>query len=354
MSVSGGRSIPYRNPVWPESVPDPSVILTEEGMAYCYGTPDCWADGRRRQIPILRSGDMVHWQEVGSVFEKCPDWKGGSILWACEIARIEEKYVLYYTLMDKEDKPRIGCAAADSPEGPFRDMGCLSEPEDTLGIWAIDPRPVQDGSGNWLLICGNYEQGTCVYPLSGNGLSRRGEARLLAPGYEGVWIVPHEGYYYLLGSLGSCTEGENTSYHVVAARSKDILGPYTNRQGEPVTEENKDREDLLVAGRDRHSEESTGSGRFIGPGNGSLFRDMAGDLWIILHAVDRQHMFLPDGGTKRVLCMEKLYWDEEGWPHTEGKLVQDTERPGPYMKASSQDFHRAFCSSEAEGSPSRE
>ncbi len=317
----------YQNPLWKESFPDPSVLRGEDGSMYCYGTPDLWEDGKVLEIPILSSPDMVHWRLEGSVFTACPSWKGGKRLWACEIAKIKERYVLYYTLMDGEEKPRIGCAWAASPKGPFTDAGFLIAPEDALGIWAIDPYPVKDEEGGWYLVCGNYEQGTCLFPLSEDGLSLRGGAVLIAPGYEGVCVIPHGGYYYLLGSLGTCTDGEATSYHLVCARSRHLQGPYLDREGRPVTEENKDQKALLVVGR---SED--GRGRFIGPGNGSFFTDDTGEIWLVLHAVDRQHMFLADGGTKRVLCMEKLYWDEEGFPYTENRQVSDKERPAPCLK----------------------
>lgn len=317
----------YKNPIWPESVPDPSVIRAQDGRVYCYGTPDIREDGSVSQIPILSSPDMVEWAYEGSVFSTCPSWEGGEVLWACEVAKIKENYVLYYTLMDGEGKPRIGCAFAKSPKGPFTDAGCMIRPEDALGIWAIDPFPVEDEAGKWHLICGNYEQGTCIFPLSDDGLSLSGPAVFLTPGYEGMCVIPRNGYYYMLGSLGTCTDEEHTSYHMVCARSKNLYGPYTDRNGLPVTEETKDGEELLVVGGSKE-----GEGRFIGPGNASFLTDDAGEIWLVLHAVDRQHMFLKDGGTKRVLCMEKLYWDEAGWPYTEEKQVLEKERPAPYFK----------------------
>ena len=172
----------YQNPLWKESFPDPSVLRGEDGSMYCYGTPDLWEEGKVLEIPILSSPDMVHWRLEGSVFTACPSWKGGKTLWACEIAKIKERYVLYYTLMDGEEKPRIGCAWAASPQGPFTDAGFLIAPEDALGIWAIDPYPVKDEEGGWYLVCGNYEQGTCMFPLSEDGLSLCGGAVLIAPG----------------------------------------------------------------------------------------------------------------------------------------------------------------------------
>lgn len=131
----------YQNPVWKDSVPDPVVILGEDGYLYCYGTPDFWDDGSCHQVPLLRSKDGIQYEYIGSVFEKCPGWEGGECLWACEIARIQGKYILYYTLIDTEGKPRIGYAWSENPAGPFTDGGCLIRVEDALGIWMIDPAP---------------------------------------------------------------------------------------------------------------------------------------------------------------------------------------------------------------------
>lgn len=321
-----GKDKRYQNPVWPDAVPDPAVIAGEKGGFYCYGTPEAWDDGSCHQIPILYSEDLVGWEYRGSVFEQCPGWGGGECLWACEIAQIRKRYILYYTLIDGAGKPAIGCAAAETPEGPFTDKGCLLTPEEALGIWAIDPCPVQDEKGRWHLICGNYEQGTCIVLLSEDGTKKAGKAVVLAPGYEGVCILREKGYYYLLGSLGTCTQEEKTSYHVVCARSKSLFGPYTDRQGNTVTEETKDREDLLVTGRGKGARP-----RFIGPGNNTYVRDDNGDIWLVLHAVDMENMLMPDGGTRRVLCIEKLYWDEEGWPYTENREVSAVPRKAPYF-----------------------
>ena len=46
---------------------------------------------------------------------------------------------------------------------------------------------------------------------------------------EGTYIIKRDGYYYLFGSAGSCCDGANSTYHVVVARSENLMGPYVNK-----------------------------------------------------------------------------------------------------------------------------
>ena len=49
--------------------------------------------------------------------------------------------------------------------------------------------------------------------------------------YEGTYIHKHEGYYYMFASIGSCCEGLKSTYTTVVGRSKQLLGPYMDKNG---------------------------------------------------------------------------------------------------------------------------
>ena len=52
----------YMNPVYPSSMPDPTVIKAPDGFFYLYATEDV------KNTPILRSADLVTWNLIGTAF----------------------------------------------------------------------------------------------------------------------------------------------------------------------------------------------------------------------------------------------------------------------------------------------
>src|SRR5690625_1602023 len=77
------QSITFENPVFEPILADPSVIRTEDGWFYAYGTQDDWGDGEgSRIVPIIRSRDLVQWEYRGTAFEEMPGWKEKGGIWA--------------------------------------------------------------------------------------------------------------------------------------------------------------------------------------------------------------------------------------------------------------------------------
>lgn len=307
-----GEGAPYYNPVFDESFADPCAIRGEDGYIYAYGTPDEWSDGSFNLCPILRSKNLVEWEHIGNVFETIPDWNYSEAIWATEIKKIGDKYLFYYTLIDDyEFNPSIGVAVADHPAGPFTDHGKVVDTAFMSGVFIIDPFVFYDEEGNLYMTCGNYDQGSFYLPLTADGLSllNTEKANRLSPGFEGVYIIQREGMYYLFGSLGTVWEGAESTYHVCVARSEDILGPYVNKAGELLTEANKDDGTTVIL------KPGTGD-RFIGgPGNNAIIQDDNGVYWMVYHGVDSDKPYMNNGGTRRPLCIDPIYWDDEGWPY---------------------------------------
>ena len=83
----------YRNPVIPNSAPDPTVIRAKDGYFYLYATEDV------RNVPIYRSKDLVEWVFLGTAFtdDSRPKWNSKGGIWAPDINYINGKYVLYYS-----------------------------------------------------------------------------------------------------------------------------------------------------------------------------------------------------------------------------------------------------------------
>ena len=110
----------YHNPVINYSLPDPSVIRGEDDYFYLYATENI------RNLPIHRSKNLVDWEYVGTAFtnDTRPDFEPKGGLWAPDINKIGDKYVLYYSMSvwGGEWTCGIGCAIAISLKAPSKIM----------------------------------------------------------------------------------------------------------------------------------------------------------------------------------------------------------------------------------------
>lgn len=289
----------YTNPVVNYSLPDPT-ILQEGDVFYLFATEDI------RNIPILRSEDLVHWHRLGTAFTDTtrPTFEPGGALWAPDINRIGNKYVMYYAMSKwgGEWTCGIGVATADRIEGPYTDLGMLFRSRD-IGVQnCIDPCFVQTKHKNFLFF-GSFH-GIYFVELTKDGLALLpGEMPLQVAGdaYEGTCIFRKGTYYYLFASIGSCCEGRRSTYTTVVGRSENPFGPYVDREGNRMMENNHE----IVIHKNR---------KFVGTGhNARIVSDKKGDTWILYHAFDAN---APENG--RVLMLDKLIW-KDGWPQVENR-----------------------------------
>src|SRR5262245_9754281 len=70
----------YTNPVLPGDFPDPSIIRSGQEF-WATATSSEWGP----QFPLLRSSDLVNWEQVGAVFPHRPAWASANF-WAPEIS----------------------------------------------------------------------------------------------------------------------------------------------------------------------------------------------------------------------------------------------------------------------------
>ena len=106
----------YKNPVVNYSLPDPSVIRAEDGYFYLYATEDI------RNLPIHRSKDLIKWESVGTAFtdETRPTFEPKGNLWAPDINKIGDKYVLYYSMSCWGGEWTCGIGYCRQTGRPFR------------------------------------------------------------------------------------------------------------------------------------------------------------------------------------------------------------------------------------------
>lgn len=321
--VMGGT---YTNPVFEPVLADPSVIRDPEtGYFYAYGTQDNWGDGQgSRLIPILRSPDLVNWQVAGQALEKKPTWKENGGLWAPDVNQVNGRYHLYYAYSTWGDpNPGIGVAVADAPAGPFTDHGKLFTSAEVNVPNSIDPFFLEE-NGEKYLFWGSFSdaptQGTYGVKLSADGLSvpdLSQKFKIAAGDFEAVMIHKRDGYFYFFGSKGSCCDGANSQYHVLVARSKNLRGPYLDRNGNDIA--GRGNGTLLLKGNDT----------IAGPGhNARLVQDDAGTDWLIYHGIDRSQGKVSSGASRRMLMLDPITW-RDGWPEIEGGVPSTTPRKAP-------------------------
>lgn len=288
------RQSTYANPVINYSLPDPTVIKGDDGYFYLYATEDI------HNTPIHRSKDLVHWDYVGTAFndDTRPSFEPKGGIWAPDINKIGDRYVMYYSMSvwGGEWTCGIGVAVADRPEGPFTDMGKLFRSNEINIQNCIDPFYIED-NGKKYLFWGSFH-GIYGAELSDDGLSLKPGSepvKVAGSAYEGTYIHKHGGYYYLFASIGSCCEGLKSTYTTVVGRSKNLFGPYVDKSGKPMLENNHE----IVIGK---------SDEFVGTGhNSEIVTDKKGNDWIFYHGVSRVN---PKG---RVLLMDQVKW-KKGWP----------------------------------------
>lgn len=288
----------YRNPVVNASLPDPTLVLADDGYFYLYATEDI------RNLPIHRSRDLVDWEFVGTAFTNAsrPTFEPNGGLWAPDISKINGKYVLHYSMSvwGGEWTCGIGVATSDRPEGPFTDHGKLFRSNE-IGVQnSIDPFYIEHEDANYL-FWGSF-RGIYVIELTEDGLSVMPDAekqQIAGTAYEGVYIHERNGYYYLFASIGSCCEGLNSTYTTVVGRSENLFGPYLDLQGRSMMD---NHHEILIQ-KNNH---------FVGTGhNSEIVQDDAGQDWIFYHAVSVAN---PKG---RVLMMDQIIWHND-WPYVEG------------------------------------
>lgn len=304
----------YTNPVLRTNFPDPTVIRGGDGMFYAYAT-----QGRLGDIPIFKSSDLVDWEYVGTAFpagDARPDLLPGGNLWAPDIMKVGDRYVLVYSQSrwGEEHLNGLGIATADRPEGPFSDAGKLFT-SDEIGVQnSIDPSFFMTDDGRLLLLWGSFSG---LYMLEMDPATLKpvpGAAKRFVAGtaFEGSHIYKHDGKYYLFASVGTCCEGDRSTYRVVVGRGDTPTGPFFNREGLPMTD-------------NHYTEVISGDDVCRGPGHGSqIITDRDGDTWYLFHGYEAGKS--RDG---RQMWLERILWDEQGWPYVANGHPSHTPTPKP-------------------------
>ena len=287
----------YSNPVYGSDFPDPTVQRALDGTFYAYATG----------CKCKSSTDLVNWTNVSGVIST-PIWndtidasgnKVGYSLWAADVNYVDGKYLCYYALAKWGEGSRtgIGVAKGDTPT-KFTDVGKLFRSSE-IGVHnSIDPCYVEEFDKKYL-VWGSFHD-IYITELTDDGLAVKNfksKTKIGGGAFEGAMIYKRGKYYYLFCSVGSCCEGENSTYRTVVGRSTNLKGDYVNKQGGKMFDNN-------------YTTILTGDSRWKGPGhNSEIITDDEGQTWLLYHSYD-----MNNGCNGRLMLLDKITWTSDGWP----------------------------------------
>jgi len=131
---------------------------------------------------------------------------------------------------------------------------------------------------------------------------------------EATDLMYRNGWYYLLGTHGTCCDGPNSTYNIVVGRSRNVTGPYLDNMGRDML---KGGGKMVIAAGDR----KTGPGHF-----GRYIEDDGVEKMSFHYEADF------DQGGRSVLAIRPLLWKND-WPVAgevlkEGTYEIESERRG--------------------------
>ena len=305
----------YTNPIITNtSVADPTVIRAQDGYFYLYATQT-----DKLWVPIYRSRDLVNWEYQKTAFRNAtkPSISGGGAFWAPEICYINNKYVLYFSWAKWGDGSisYTAVATSDSPLGDFPDSKELLT-NNEFGSNAIDQFYYEDGGKKYMFV-GSFN-GLYVTELTDDGLSVKRDIsgkpvlkkKVGGNAFEGTNIYKRGDYYYLFASINNCCDGLDSRYKVVVGRSKDVLGPYVDKNGKDML---NNAWELVLEGDGQ---------KWFGPGHNSrLIQDDEGTDWMIYHSYVKENGKV--GG--RLGMLDRVLWTEDGWPYIKNKVPSSSD-----------------------------
>lgn len=297
---------------------DPSTIAECDGKFYTFGTG---------------SGGLI--SEDGWT------WNGGGVRpgggAAPDVLKIGDRYLVAYgatggglggghngrilTMWNKTLDPK-------SPDFKYTEAIVVASSDGTEDCDAIDPGLLLDPTdGRLWLSYGTYFGFIRLVELDPKTGKRveGNEAINIAIDCEATTLMYQDGWYYLLGTHGTCCDGANSTYNIVVGRSRKVTGPYLDNMGRDML---KGGGKMVIAA----------GGRVNGPGH--FGRMVLGD------GVEKMSCHFEadlDQSGRSVLGIRPLLW-KNGWPvagdlFKEGTYEIESERRG-YALELAVDFTR--------------
>ena len=278
---------------------DPSTIAECEGKYYTFGTG---------------GGGLI--SEDGWSWNSGADRPGGGA--APDVLKIGDRYLCIYgatggglggghsgrilTMWNKTLDPK-------SPDFKWSDAVEVCYSDGMEDQDAIDPGLLLDPTTGRLWVSYGTYFGTIrlieLDPATGFRVKGNKE-KDIAIDCEASDLMYRDGWYYLLGTHGTCCDGVNSTYNIVVGRSRSVEGPYIDNVGRDMFHGGGK---MVIAAGDR----------VAGPGHfGRTVIDEGVEIMSCHYEADF------DQGGRSVLGIRPLLW-KNGWP-----VAGDRFRPGTY------------------------
>lgn len=268
------------------NIHDPSTIVEDKGKYYTFGTG----------AGAIMSEDGWKWNSGGVR-------PGGGA--APDALKIGDRYLVtyghtggggdhkgaIYTMWNKTLDPK-------SPDFKYTEEVVVATSDGYEENDAIDPALFLDpNTGKLWLTYGTYFGYIRLVeldPKTGKRVAGNKPVNV-AIVCEASYMMYHDGWYYLLGTHGTCCAGANSTYNVVVGRSKSVTGPFIDNVGRSMLEGGGK---MVITTR----------GRLIGPGHiGRVIVEPGVEKASIHWEAD-----LDQGGAS-VLGLLPVVW-KNGWP----------------------------------------
>ena len=304
----------------PQSDFTTDTLMTHDPvMAYEKGTFHLFSTGIGLQHAT--SKDLKTWTvKATPAMSVIPKWTHDSVpgfrnhVWAPDIIRYKDKWWMAYSCSTfGKNTSAIGLLSARSLDTgeTWNDEGAIVCSQEGRDNWnAIDPNFVIDDNGEPWLTFGSFWDGiqlvkldTTMHIAKGQRIktiARRKHVNSMENPVEAPFIFKHGEYYYLFVSWDYCCKGMNSSYKVVVGRSRNIEGPYLDRNGNDMA----DLGGTLVIEGDKKE--------FEAAGHCSAY-SFQGKDYFICHGYS-----VALKGASILICKE-ISWTPDGWPTLKDK-----------------------------------
>lgn len=303
-----------KNPILRGFNSDPSIVRVDDTYYIATSTFEWWPG-----VQIHMSKDLVNWKLITHplnekrLLDMTGNLDSGGI-WAPDLSYYDGKFYLVYTDVKVTD-------------GSFKDcINYLITAEDIMGPWSdpvtlntagFDASLFHDDDGRKYLVNQYWDPRGWHHPFYGIMCTEYSEAekKLIGKPWvlykgteekftEGPHLYKRNGWYYLFVAQG----GTEYAHQERVARAKSLRGEFATQPGKPL---------LTTLDAPWHPVQKAGHGSLVDTPEGE---------WYFTHLMGRPlHHDNESSVDPRGWCplgresgIQKLTWDEEGWPHIVG------------------------------------
>ena len=296
------------NPVLPGFHADPEIVYSHQTKKYyIYSTTDGQPGWGGWYFTAYSSDDLKHWTYEGVILdlksEQVP-WANGNAWAPCieeKLVKGKYKYYFYYSGNPKNGQGKqIGVSVADSPTGPFVDLGHPIITESPVGGGQqIDVDVFTDPvSGKTYLYWGNGYMAGAELNKDMVSIKKKTLTVMTPEGgtlqdyayREAPYVFYRNGLYYFMWSVD---DTGSPNYHVAYGTSKSPLGPIEVAAQPVVLKQNPEQQ-------------------IYGTAHNSVLQIPGTDEWMIVyHRINK--WYLKDApGVHREVCIDRLQFNDDG------------------------------------------